>query len=204
MTHELINRLSSIESFRGRIRFCNEHFKRIASGSSRCVYQLDSDTALKLATNEKGVAQNTTESDFGLATMYEGILNPPMDSCEDGLWLITPRLDRVRMREVAEGFNLSLKELKTWLKVIGDQKNPDMLNSHDLKNADWDKLESLPKLSVLNAVVMDTDLVTGDWARPSSWGKDPQTGEVRVIDWGLTEQTLRDYYSRPKGIEMHY
>jgi hypothetical protein len=134
--------------------------------------------------------------------MYEDVLNPPIEACDDGYWVIAPKLNPVRMKEVAEDFGVTLKELKFWLNAIGDQKDPYKWMLAAAKEVDWDSLEDIPKLSTLNTLVKDTDLVVGDWMRASSWGKDPETGAVRVIDWGLTEATLM-LYRGPVGMERN-
>lgn len=54
--------LKNIGTFSGRMRYCKEKLGfPIGSGSSRVCFQLDDDRILKLARNEKGIAQNEVE-----------------------------------------------------------------------------------------------------------------------------------------------
>lgn len=54
--------LKSIPSFKGRLKYCIDTLGfRIGSGSSRTCFQLDDNRILKLAMNEKGIAQNSVE-----------------------------------------------------------------------------------------------------------------------------------------------
>ena len=59
----------SLNSFQSRIEYCASRLKRLGAGSSRIVYQIDDEKCLKLAKNQKGVAQNLAEIEFG--TSYD-------------------------------------------------------------------------------------------------------------------------------------
>lgn len=64
--------LKSIQSFRGRLKYCVETLGfRIGSGSSRTCFQLDDNRILKLALNAKGIAQNEVEArtDYNLDSL---------------------------------------------------------------------------------------------------------------------------------------
>ena len=60
----------SINSFAGRVKYCREHLKRIAEGSSRMVFKIDDEKVLKLAKNRKGLSQNKAEADMGYNEGY--------------------------------------------------------------------------------------------------------------------------------------
>lgn len=60
----------SLNTFQKRIQYCNQNLKRIGSGSSRIVYQIDDQKVLKLAKNKKGISQNEVECD-GLINSYD-------------------------------------------------------------------------------------------------------------------------------------
>lgn len=54
--------LKSIRSLRGRLKYCKKHLGLpLGKGSSRICFQLDDDRILKLAINNKGIAQNEVE-----------------------------------------------------------------------------------------------------------------------------------------------
>ena len=60
-----MNLFKSLKTFKERIEYCEANLKKIGSGSSRIVYQVDNNKVLKLAKNKKGIAQNETEIDRG-------------------------------------------------------------------------------------------------------------------------------------------
>ena len=55
----------SLKSHAGRNRYAQEHLQRLSSGSSRIVYKIDDEKVLKLAKNDKGIAQNEVEIEYG-------------------------------------------------------------------------------------------------------------------------------------------
>ena len=60
-----------LRSFNARINYCQARLKRISSGSSRIVYQIDDELVLKLARNVKGLAQNEAEVTAAHGRVYD-------------------------------------------------------------------------------------------------------------------------------------
>ena len=64
--------LKSINSYSGKVKYCKEHLGMpIGNGSSRICFQIDDEWILKLAKNDKGIAQNEVE---GQADYYKDSL----------------------------------------------------------------------------------------------------------------------------------
>ena len=62
--------LKQIQTLKGRLDYCKQKLGyTIGNGSSRCVFQLDDDKVLKLAKNQKGIAQNEQEYDPSLSQL---------------------------------------------------------------------------------------------------------------------------------------
>jgi hypothetical protein len=61
----------NIKSFANRLKYCEERLKKLGAGTSRRVYQIDDEKCLKLAKNNKGIAQNIEEINLG-NDMYAG------------------------------------------------------------------------------------------------------------------------------------
>lgn len=66
---------ASVGDFNTCMELCDEYFGRpFGIGSSRAVYRIDDEKILKLAINERGVAQNKTEVEsYNRTQMYKGI-----------------------------------------------------------------------------------------------------------------------------------
>lgn len=60
-----LEEFSRIPTFSGRKKYCDERLQKIGTGSSRIVYRVDDEKALKIAKNKKGIAQNEHEADWG-------------------------------------------------------------------------------------------------------------------------------------------
>ena len=67
-TNFSLNEFINLNSYAKRIKYCQEKLKRISSGSSRIVYQIDNEKVLKIAKNKKGIAQNIAENDYVIQT----------------------------------------------------------------------------------------------------------------------------------------
>ena len=80
------NVFKSLTSFNKRMKYCEQHLTRISSGSSRIVYLIDDDKVLKLAKNQKGIAQNNVEISLGNERYYTCFADV-YDYDNDGLWL---------------------------------------------------------------------------------------------------------------------
>lgn len=77
----------SLPSFSKRIQYCQQHLRRIASGSSRIVYDIDGKVVLKLAKNKKGIAQNEAESGDAYMHNTYGCFADVYDVDENNLWI---------------------------------------------------------------------------------------------------------------------
>ena len=59
-----LEELHNLTSYAKKKAYCREHLKRLGTGSSRMVFELNDETVLKLAINKKGLAQNDVEWDM--------------------------------------------------------------------------------------------------------------------------------------------
>ena len=81
----------TLKSFNARINYCQENLKRISSGSSRIVYMIDDEKVLKLAKNNKGIAQNEVEISYGGDYTLDRIVAEVYESDENGDGVIDSR-----------------------------------------------------------------------------------------------------------------
>jgi hypothetical protein len=64
-----LEEFKKLTSFKKRLEYCNKNLQRISSGSSRALYKIDEEKVLKLAMNQKGIAQN--EQEIILSNYYD-------------------------------------------------------------------------------------------------------------------------------------
>lgn len=191
---QLRDEMSKLSTFAARNRFCQEHFTQISTGSARRAFDMGDGRVLKLAINQKGLDQNPVETDYGLGHMYPEILNPPLDHCdEDWRWMIAPKLEKARKKELEEYLGVDLPELNRFLSACEDER--DGRRSH----FNFETHEDNETLSLIQDLVFNTNLRVGDWSRPSSWGKDPESGDFKILDWGLDKAVFEKHYApKPK------
>lgn len=191
-TDDIRDALAKLPSFTARNRFCEENFNCISTGTARRAFDIGNGKVLKLAINAKGLDQNDVETDYGLGNMYPEILNQPIDHCdEDYRWMITSRMEKASKKELEAYLGASLLEVNQFFRACEDER--DGRNS----GFDFEKFEENEVLSLVQDLVFNTNLMVGDWARPSSWGKDPETGDMKIIDWGLDKRVYEQHY-KPK------
>ena len=184
-------------SFNGRIKYCQERLKRISSGSSRIVYQIDDEKVLKLAKNKKGLAQNEVE------TQYSDSGYPTADIFDYHEYFLWTEMELARpltpkIFQQITGFN--------WLdyeKAInnygidangrkGDEKYKVPLNP-EIMEAMWEDEFVYSMFSYIG----DTHVPVGDLKRLNSYGVVKREGHdtIVIIDYGLTDSVYGTYYS---------
>lgn len=186
-----INKLNNLDTFSDRKEYVENNLERISSGSSRIAYWLpEKKYVLKLASNEKGIAQNHAESSI---TEKSPFVNLVTDSCPDGTWVIAPAVDKITEKEFEESIGISFKKfgevLKYSLKELSNKKRT--------KPENYDKLSQLDIIKHLSYIAKKYKLIPGDLARISSFGL--KENIPVLIDTGLTREIYDKYYADKKS-----
>jgi len=192
-----IKEFASLTSFAARKRYADQRLTYLAGGTGRLVYHIDDVTVLKLAKNQKGVAQNWTEirqwnqNDHIMATVHE--------YSEDGLWLEMEKARKAKAADFKKIVGFNFKDIAQLLQyreeeIKGRGKNiftpPD--NAEDLYEEEF--------YSQLENVVFDWGLKSGDLARINSYGVVKRSGEEEIVltDYGLDEHVWKTHYAPKK------
>ncbi len=180
----------SLKSFKEREAYCNEKLKRISSGSARIVYLIDPVTVLKLAKNQKGIAQNRVEAEY---TNYLGsTVSEVLDSHPDDLWVesqFAKKLTPSRFRQLT-GFDVNT--VGNFIRNYEAQyngKKPIFSIDKNIESEMWED----EFISGLRDIV-DQGLSAGDLGRVSSYGE--LNNNVVVVDYGINDDVLSTYYKR--------
>ncbi len=183
-TGTILKTLSGLETFKARVDYAEKCLDHLSSGSSRVIYTMnDGKEVMKLAKNDRGVAQNIAES-----KVKSKYVNKTTKSDPDGVWKLSPFLEKVTEKEFEKMAGCSFEEfgeaIRFGLKSIStsDVKKP--------KNFD-----DVSKLEIYKEVVKISkqhDLMPGDIARISSWGQ--VDGHPTLLDAGLTKEIYDEFY----------
>src|ERR1700678_1914361 len=103
---EILKELSSLETFKDRVAYAEKHLKHLSSGSSRVIYITPDQQVLKLAKNERGIAQNIAEGNPKMVSKY---INKTTKQDKDGIWKISPFLDKITEKEFQEMVGIPFK-----------------------------------------------------------------------------------------------
>jgi hypothetical protein len=182
---EILKELSKIETFKDRIEFAEKNLKHLSSGSSRVIYVTPENTVLKLAKNNRGIAQNKVEANPKMKSKF---INETLSTDPNGIWKISPYLEKITEKEFEKMVGIPFKD-------FGDAMSYGLQdvsgNKHDKPN-NFDKIEKTEIYKELVANGKKFKLLGGDLARISSYGQ--EDGHPVVLDAGLTKSIYDEFY----------
>jgi hypothetical protein len=189
----------SLRKYAERVRYCDEHLKKISSGSARIVYMIDNEKVLKLAKNEKGVAQCEVEIQWGNDYYFGGILAKTLDSHPDGLWVEMELARKVKKNDFKTLADFNFDDLDTYLRNTEQEmkgKKPIFGIDQNVKEVMQENEFVIQLVDLMNAM----GAPAGDMTRLNSYGIVKRDGHdtIVLIDFGLTNDVYSDYYDRTK------
>ena len=193
-----LDELSSLPSYNARFKYCTQHLgKHIGKGSSRATFQLDDEKILKLAWNEKGVAQNEEEQ-----RAYGDDIFPEVYECDlNGYWLISEFVLPAKAQDFKQCFGMTFKEFVSFIYACGAYR-------FNKSNLLWFAMEEEKYIELLdtNEDLAAFDdyignygyIVVGDMTRMCNYGLTTRNGEPHIVllDSGLTEDVWNNFYRR--------
>jgi hypothetical protein len=191
-----------ITSFKKRLQYCNEHLQRLSSGSSRAVYKIDEEKVLKLAMNNKGLAQN--EEEIKLSGYYDlkGVVANVFDYEPNNLWLEMELAEKLTASDFKRITGFSFKD---YAASIHNYYNFTLNNSkysirYDVDKEVSDKMWDEDFISSVLHFIGDYGVPVGDFGRLSSYGVVKNKGKdaVVIIDYGLSEEIHKKHYSNKR------
>ena len=194
-----VRELSSCRSYASRVRYCREHLgDPVGNGSSRMVFQIDDGTVLKLAKNEKGVAQNRVEGEYWKRN-YD-IFPKIYEQDEDNLWIRCEYVLPAKAADFKKCLGVSFKdvcafmesEMSRWSRYgyresMSYEECGRLVDEHP--TGFFCDLESW----MSNAQVTDRDVM---YLR--NWGLAMRDGQAMPVylDHGLNQDVFDRYYKR--------
>ena len=188
-------------SFAERVRYCEARLQRIASGSSRIVYQVDNEKVLKLAKNQKGIAQNQVEYRLGTEPYYTCFAEI-YEYDEQGLWIEMEFCKKVKKSDFKAIYGVPFEVLCCMIydqannfRNVGWKINP-FSDYENIVQKVWDGEENdlqMLFMSIQEYIGGEMLSGVGDLCRPSSWGINSE-GYFTLIDYGLDDDVAKMYY----------
>lgn len=185
-----IREFEELPNFAARTRYAGKYLTKIGKGSSRTVYQIDDDHVLKIAHNNKGIAQNRIESDGYIQQVYPDIIARVIDSNPDDLWIVAEKAKKItksRFKQIT-GFPFeefaSVLRSRVW-EIEGKRGYfRDMADKEDILEDEF--------FNELVEMIVSMDLEVGDMTKLNSYGEiddDPV-----ITDIGLSKDVWKEHY----------
>lgn len=189
--------LSSIRSFKGRYDYCTKHIGRsIGRGSSRVIFQLSDEKVLKLALNNKGIAQNGEER----RTYYKSIFPEVYDSDINDLWLVSEYVLPAKKQDFKECLGISFEEFVSFLLACGKYRFGRHYFFETMPYERWVELvENNEDLQEYDEYIGDYGhFIIGDMTQIANYGMTMRSGypTIVLLDSGLSEEIYNNFYRR--------
>ena len=182
----ILKNLDKLETFGARKKYAEKNLKPLSSGSSRIVYLTSDNTVIKLAKNDKGLAQNKAESNPKMKSKF---LNKIIKSSKNNVWIETYYLKKITEKKFKDLTDLDFNDfdeaIRYGLRDVSKNKDKN-------KPKNFDKVSASDIYKEIKSIGEKFKLMPGDLAKISSWGsKDDQP---ILIDSGLTKEVFEEYY----------
>ena len=112
----------TLKSFNQRIKYCSARLPRIGAGSSRIVFQIDNEKCLKLAKNQRGIAQNEAEDDGYIQSL--DLAAEVYDTHPEYLWIEMQLARKAKPSDFQRLTGFNFKIFCAWVDYI-KSKRPD-------------------------------------------------------------------------------
>tara|TARA_Y100000389_G_scaffold116459_1_gene113615 strand:- start:214 stop:915 length:702 start_codon:yes stop_codon:yes gene_type:complete len=193
-----IDEFKKLNSFASRVKYCEEHLKRISSGSSRIVYKIDDEKVLKLAKNKKGLAQNEIEIEYSQYQDINDITARVFDIDANNLWI---EMELARRLKTSDFLKITGFEWKDYVAAIHNHgEDANAIGKRQYIDLDPDIAEAMWEDDFCDAMfdyLGYFKIPVGDLKRTSTYGVVKRDGKdtVVMIDYGLTSDVYKSYYN---------
>lgn len=193
-----LKELSNINSFKGRYNYCLEQLGPTQGrGSSRVVFQINDNKVLKLALNEKGIAQNQAEDDGYLQNI--GLSPKIFENDSDYKWLVSEYVLPAKKQDFKECIGIDFDEfcdfirtcfrlrfnIKTYGRTVDEYRYSELIENNETCNT-------------FDDYIGNYNPPMGDLLRIANYGMVKRDGYIDIVllDSGLTHEIYDNYYKR--------
>ncbi|MEK6880284.1 MAG: hypothetical protein AABY22_11780 [Nanoarchaeota archaeon] len=182
----ILQNIEGLESYAARKKYAERNLKHLSSGSSRIVYLTSGKTIVKLAKNDKGLAQNKAETNPKMKSKF---LNKVIGHAKDYSWMETYFLEKITVKDFKKMTNLDFSD---FVEAVSYGLKNISGSSERTKPKNFDEVSKSNIYKEIKRIGDKFKLLPGDLGRISSWGE--KDGHPVLIDAGLTKTVYADYY----------
>lgn len=187
-----IEYLSSLKTFNQRLIYCRTKLKKLGVGSSREVFEIDSNWVIKVAKNDKGLAQNNVEGDYSATRMYDFI--PKIkDKDDEDRWVIVEKCEKITKKEFESLTKLSFEFFCQFLREY-DKIEVKCMKVKFSEEVEKELNDEDSFIYSVRDLLGNYDMLPGDFEKLNSFGK--HNNKIKIIDWGFTKEVHKTYYKK--------
>lgn len=164
-----------LSKFKARKDFANKKFILLNKGTGRNVYLIGDVYVLKIAKNNKGIAQNKTEIKISKCDEYDAIIANIVEYDDNGFYVISQKANRITDNIFKDLTGLQFSDFLYYLRF----------------NKNWTG-ENKIFYDKINTLISRFDLDRFDISHESSWGV--FNNKPVIVDYGLDKITARKLY----------
>lgn len=199
-----IDALRSLPSFKKRVDYCKQYLGNpVGAGSSRVVFQIDDETVLKLAKNNKGIAQNESEyykgNDWYISHVFPNVYNGSDE--KNFMWIISEYVLPAKEQDFDALLYIDFFDVQKFIRFLlrsnrGDKEATKRVMEYFNEYENDDDVIEL--FNMLQDLLVSYEMGIGDFERICNWGMVMRDGHPKLlpIDAGFTEEVARRYYRR--------
>lgn len=190
-SNPILEEISAAKNYDDRIAIAKDQkWKKLGEGSSRAVFQINEKTIIKIAINDKGIAQNLSE----MRPECRGeCVNPVLLADAKGKWLIARHAEKITKeifkQHIGYGFDAFVNCLSYAFNNESDKKKP----------KDYDGIKHTKLFSCLARLIIDNELLIGDLKKLNSYYL--LDGNIVLGDAGFSRKIYDRYYSHSTSSE---
>lgn len=195
--------LKSLKTFRDRKNYCDKYLGfNVGSGSSRLVYQLDDEKVLKLAKNEKGIAQNEQEYSFGQEKFVDVTPHIFNEMCDlvNFTFIVSEYVLPAKEKDFMELYGINFKTFISVINTVnvwyGGKRylGIKVLSDEEMKYLQ----EENPDIKEFVDYVSNYNPPIDDMLRLANYGMVMREGSPQIVllDSGLTDEIYNKYYKK--------
>ncbi len=194
--------LSQINSFRQRVLYCRQNLGNpIGNGSSRMVFQIDDQKCLKLAKNEKGIAQNELEGEYYKQSF--DCIPKIFEQDDNSSWMICEYVLPAKPADFKHCLGISWDDFQKFITSCyysyANNRSRQLcfyprMNDEEFVNL----LDTNEYLDEIYKYMTDYRAPMGDLVRIANYGMTRRYNQdyIVILDHGLSDQIYNDYYKK--------
>lgn len=199
-----LDELSSIYSFRGRYNYCVQHLgKHVGKGSSRAVFQIDDEKVLKLAINDKGIAQNEQEGQKDCYLEQLDVVPKLFETDDDYKWIISEFVLPAKTQDFRVCLGVDENTfyrfiITDWVERCGTSRDRQYQAHNMLPNEKFEQLLENENLMPWDDYIGNYRPAFGDMVAKRNYGMTLRDGNPTIVllDSGLTEEIYDKFYRK--------